>query len=79
IVGTKTFGKGIVQTLFPLSDGSAVKLTTNHYYTPNGHDIHEKGIEPDIEVELDEEAARMPVIPEEMDNQLQKAIEVLQQ
>lgn len=79
IVGTKTFGKGIVQTLFPLSDGSAVKLTTNHYYTPNGHDIHEKGIEPDIEVELDEEAARMPVIPEEKDNQLQKAIEVLKQ
>lgn len=79
IVGTKTFGKGIVQTLFPLSDGSAVKLTTNHYYTPNGHDIHEKGIEPDIEVELDEEAARMTVIPEEKDNQLQKAIEVLKQ
>lgn len=77
VVGTQTYGKGIVQTLFPLSDGSAVKLTTNHYYTPNGHDIHGKGISPDVEVELDEEAARMPVIPEEMDNQLQEAIKVL--
>lgn len=77
VVGTQTYGKGIVQTLFPLSDGSAVKLTTNHYYTPNGHDIHGKGIAPDVEVELNEEAARMPVIPEEMDNQLQEAITVL--
>lgn len=77
IVGTKTFGKGIVQTLFPLSDGSAVKLTTNHYYTPEGHDIHGKGIEPDVVEDLNEEAKAMPVIPEEMDNQLQKAIEIL--
>ena len=70
IVGTKTFGKGIVQTLMPLSDGSAIKLTTDHYYTPNGNDIHGKGIEPDVEVELDEEAAQEVVIPEEKDNQL---------
>ena len=77
IVGTKTFGKGIVQTLMPLSDGSAIKLTTDHYYTPNGNDIHGKGIEPDVEVELDEEAAQEVVIPEEKDNQLQKAVEVL--
>ena len=77
IVGTKTFGKGIVQTLFPLSDGSAVKLTTNHYYTPEGHDIHGKGIEPDVVEDLNEEAKAMPVIPEELDNQLQKAIEIL--
>lgn len=79
IVGTKTFGKGIVQTLLPLSDGSAVKLTTNHYYTPEGHDIHGKGIEPDVEIELNEEAAVMPVIPKELDNQLQKAIELLKE
>ncbi|WP_294150989.1 S41 family peptidase [uncultured Clostridium sp.] len=78
IVGTQTFGKGIVQTLFPLSDGSAVKLTTNHYYTPSGLDIHGKGITPDVEVELDEEAAKMPVLPEEMDNQLQEAIGILE-
>ncbi len=77
IVGTKTFGKGIVQTLMPLSDGSAIKLTTDHYYTPNGNDIHGKGIEPDLEVELDEEAAQEVVIPEEKDNQLQKAVEVV--
>lgn len=77
VVGTRTFGKGIVQTLFPLSDGSAVKLTTNHYYTPDGHDIHEKGIEPDVVEELNEEAATMAVVPEEKDNQLQKAIEIL--
>lgn len=79
IVGTKTFGKGIVQTLMPLSDGSAIKLTTDHYYTPNGNDIHGKGIEPDVEVELDEEAAKEVVIPEEKDNQLQKAIEVVKE
>lgn len=77
IVGTKTFGKGIVQTLMPLSDGSAIKLTTDHYYTPNGNDIHGKGIDPDLEVELDEEAAQEVVIPEEKDNQLQKAVEVV--
>lgn len=79
IVGTKTFGKGIVQTLMPLSDGSAIKLTTDHYYTPNGNDIHGKGIEPDVEVELDEEAAKEVVIPEDKDNQLQKAIEVVKE
>lgn len=79
IVGTKTFGKGIVQTLMPLSDGSAIKLTTDHYYTPNGNDIHGKGIEPDLEVELDEEAAQEVVIPEEKDNQLQKAVEVVKE
>lgn len=78
IVGTQTFGKGIVQTVFPLSDGSAVKLTTSHYYTPSGNNIHEIGIEPDIVVELDEEAAIMPIIPEEMDNQLQEALRVLE-
>ncbi|MGI6055332.1 MAG: S41 family peptidase [Clostridium sp.] len=79
VVGTKTFGKGIVQTLIPLSDGSAIKLTTDHYYTPDGHDIHEKGIEPDVTVELSEEAAREVVIPVELDNQLQEAVKILQE
>ena len=46
IVGTQTFGKGIVQGFFTLSDGSAIKLTTEHYQTPGGHDIHKVGIEP---------------------------------
>lgn len=79
IVGTNTFGKGIVQTLMKLSDGSAVKITTDHYYTPNGNDIHEKGIAPDVEVELDEEASNEVVVSEEKDNQLQKAIEVVKE
>lgn len=77
VVGTKTYGKGIVQSLIPLSDGSAVKLTTAHYYTPNKTDIHGKGIEPDVEIELNEELETMVVIPKDVDNQLQKAIEVL--
>ncbi|MFH1691744.1 MAG: S41 family peptidase [Candidatus Omnitrophota bacterium] len=51
ILGVKTFGKGSVQTVFPLKDGSAVKLTTSRYFTPLGKTIHEKGVEPDIVVE----------------------------
>lgn len=50
LLGTKTFGKGSVQTVVPLKDGSAVRLTTSKYYTPKGRMIHEKGIEPDVEV-----------------------------
>ena len=50
LMGQTTYGKGIVQRIFPLSDGSAVKLTISKYYTPNGNYIHEKGIEPDIEI-----------------------------
>ena len=67
LIGTQTFGKGIVQSLFPLSDGSAIKITVSRYYTPAGNNIHEVGIAPDIV--LDTESAD--------DNQLQKAIEVL--
>ena len=51
IIGTQTFGKGIVQTIKPLTDGSAVKLTTAKYYTPNGQNIHGQGVTPDIAVE----------------------------
>lgn len=69
LIGTQTFGKGIVQSLFPLSDGSAIKITVSRYYTPAGNNIHEVGITPDIILEFDEDA--------EEDNQLQKAIEVL--
>jgi len=50
LVGETTFGKGSVQTIIPLSDGSALRLTTALYYTPNGTSIHEKGVKPDIEV-----------------------------
>lgn len=69
LIGTQTFGKGIVQSLFPLSDGSAVKITVSRYYTPEGNNIHEVGIEPDIVLEPGED-------PQE-DIQLLKAIEVL--
>ena len=73
LMGTTTFGKGIVQQLFTLTDGSAVKLTVSHYYTPNGNDIHKKGIEPDIVVEFDAEAYKA----DKTDNQLNAAIEYL--
>jgi carboxyl-terminal processing protease len=69
LIGTQTFGKGIVQSLIPLSDGSAIKVTVSRYYTPAGNNIHEVGIAPDIVLELDTES--------EEDNQLQKAIEIL--
>lgn len=50
ILGTKSFGKASVQSIIPLSDGSALRLTTSKYYTPSGKVIHEKGVTPDIEV-----------------------------
>ena len=54
IIGQKTFGKGIVQEVMPLNDGDALKLTIAQYFTPNGNYIHEKGIEPDIKVDMEE-------------------------
>ena len=69
IIGTTTFGKGIVQSVIPLKDGSAVKLTTSEYFTPDGIAIHGTGIEPDVVVEYDSE--------DENDNQLQAAIDYL--
>ncbi|MFH1045332.1 MAG: S41 family peptidase [Candidatus Omnitrophota bacterium] len=54
LLGTKTFGKGSVQTVVPLGDGSALRLTTSKYFTPSGICIHEKGIEPDVKVEFQE-------------------------
>lgn len=77
IVGTTSFGKGIVQRIYPLSDGSAVKLTVSKYYTPNGKNIHGTGISPDVEAELDEDLQNQPEISIEDDNQLQAAIETL--
>ena len=76
LVGQTTFGKGVVQSIFNLTDGSAVKLTTSAYFTPNGIDINGKGISPDVEVEN--------IVPEEVDGseelsdtQLDEAIELL--
>ncbi len=77
IVGTITFGKGIVQSLYTLQDGSGVKLTTEHYYTPDGTDLHGTGIEPDVTVELNEDLATMIEIPKDQDNQLTAALNVL--
>lgn len=75
LVGTTTFGKGIVQQIIPFSDGSAVKVTISSYYTPNGRNIHGAGIEPDVVCEFDGEAYYNAEDP--VDNQLEKAKEVL--
>ena len=78
LVGTKTFGKGIVQTLFPLDNGTAIKMTVAHYYTPSGFDLHGKGLEPDVPVELDEELKSKITIEHDEDNQLAEAIKALE-
>lgn len=79
LVGTKTFGKGIVQRLIELGDGTAMKLTISKYYTPNGYNIHKIGIEPDVLVELDDTLKSQAVITHDEDNQLQKAIEIIEE
>ena len=73
LVGTTTFGKGIVQRIISLSDGSAVKLTVSNYYTPKGNNIHKIGIEPDVEEKFDADA----YYNDKVDNQLNKAIEIM--
>ena len=73
LVGEKTFGKGIVQRIFDLKDGTAVKLTVSNYFTPNGNNIHGIGIEPDVEVEYDPDA----YAKDKTDTQLDKAVEVM--
>lgn len=75
LVGTTTYGKGIVQQVIPFNDGSAVKLTISSYFTPNGNNIHEIGIEPDVVCEFDAEAYYDENSP--YDNQLEKAKDVL--
>ena len=77
LVGTTTYGKGIVQKIYPLHDGTAVKLTVSKYYTPKGNNIHGIGIEPDVEIDLDEELKKEVLVPLEEDNQLQRARELL--
>lgn len=75
LVGTKTYGKGVVQNLYPLGDGSGIKVTIAGYFTRNGRNIHKTGIEPDYVVELDEEKYEK----DETDTQLEKAKELLLQ
>ncbi len=77
IVGTTTFGKGIVQSVIEISDGSALKLTTAKYYTPSGVCIHEIGIVPDYVVELPKELQLKIKLTKEEDIQLQKAMDVI--
>lgn len=74
LLGTTTFGKGIVQKVFGITDGSAVKLTISHYYTPNGNDIHGVGIEPDETLDLDVDQ----YLKNGTDNQLERATEILE-
>ena len=76
LVGEKTFGKGVVQSLYELSDGSKIKLTTAKYYTPSGVCIDQKGINPDVEVKM-ELTKNLGLYEKSEDIQLQKAIETL--
>jgi carboxyl-terminal processing protease len=89
IAGTQTFGKGSVQTVMPLSDGQAIKLTTSRYYTPSGVSIHGDGITPDVELTVDETKDLLAGISSvetdpgraliQSDSQLRKALRILQQ
>ena len=77
VVGEKTYGKGIVQNIMPLSDGSAIKFTVAAYYTPSGANIHEKGIEPDVKVEMTRDEVKEALKDPSKDKQLKKALELL--
>ncbi len=79
IVGTKTYGKGLVQTIYSFTDGSGMKITTARYYTPNGNDIDKVGIEPDIAADLPETLKGVPIddIEEGADTQLAAARDAL--
>lgn len=79
IVGTTSYGKGIVQKVMPLSDGTAIKLTISKYFTPKGRNIHKTGIVPDVEIDLTDELKKMVTIPLEDDIQLQEAIRIVKQ
>ena len=79
LVGKRTYGKGIVQTIMPLTDGSALKVTTSQYFTPSGVCIQGEGIEPDYDVSLAPELMIKPALEYDEDAQLQKAVEVLKE
>lgn len=81
LVGTKTYGKGIVQTIFDMKDGSALKMTTSKYFTPLGRNIHGEGLKPDIEVTLDRKTLNKKDAKgnSKPDNQMKKAIEYLKE
>ena len=77
IIGDKTYGKGVIQTVIGLSDGSGLKLTTSEYHTPNGTAINNVGIEPNIKVELPDTVTNIYSVKEDDDTQLKRAIEEL--
>ncbi len=77
LIGTKTFGKGVVQSIIPLEDGDAIKLTTAKYFTPKGENIHGTGIAPDMELEFEYLGDPEGEYDEMQDNQVLKGIEVL--
>lgn len=79
ILGTQTFGKGIVQTILPLTDGTAMKVTISKYYTPKGQDIHGVGITPDVVLDLDTSLKQKPIVEKAEDNQIQEALRILRQ
>ena len=79
LVGTTTFGKGLVQRIRDLPDGSGIKVTVSEYFTPDGINIHGTGIQPDVIVELNEDVEGIGLDYLDQDNQLQKAIEVLRE
>jgi carboxyl-terminal processing protease len=78
LVGERTFGKGLVQSIYRLSDGSAVKVTISRYYTPNGTAIDGIGVEPDFTAEIEEDKAyQIFSLEAEEDEQLQRAIDIM--
>jgi carboxyl-terminal processing protease len=82
LVGHQTYGKGSVQTVMPLSDGRAIKLTTSRYYTPSGRSIHERGIEPDVVIDTELQALRTtaadsPQSTVEVDPEVRVALDTL--
>ena len=79
IVGTKTYGKGVIQEVDRLNDGSGLKITIEEYYTPNKNEINKVGIEPDEEIDLSNEVKEQGTYTDEEDNQLQKAIEIIKE
>ena len=79
IVGITTYGKGVVQTIQPLTDGSAVKITIAKYFTPKGNDINKKGITPDVEAELSGDITDWTELTHKEDTQLQTALKEIGQ
>ena len=74
LIGNTTYGKGVIQTLYPLTDGSGIKITTNEYFTPNHNEINKIGIEPDIKVD---DYLFTGILDLDNDIQLKRAIEEL--